>query len=48
VLFYPSVAEGLAWLVASDESWGDRAYGAYLAAVERGEDETAAEEDGTP
>ena len=44
MFLYPSADEGLAWLEADDDHWADRAYGAYLAARERGGDEAA----GTP
>jgi hypothetical protein len=43
MFLYPSAAEGLAWLTASDDSWGARAVNAYEAAVERGPDETPAD-----
>ena len=42
MLYYGSVAEGLAWLEASDEDWAGYAAGRYAAAVERGQGETPA------
>ena len=44
MFFYPSEQEGLAWLTASDASWGARAVAAYKAAVDRGPDETLADD----
>ena len=41
MFFYPSEAEGLAWLEAGNEAWGARAAGWYEAALERGPDEEA-------
>lgn len=44
MLFYPTVREGVAWLLAKDESWAQYAAAKYAAAVERGD---ADEDDGT-
>ena len=39
MLFYGSVAEGLAYLEATDEDYADYAGRVYAAAARRGEDE---------
>jgi hypothetical protein len=39
MFYFASDQEGLAWLLARDDSWGARAAAAYAAARERGDDE---------
>jgi len=47
MLFYPTVREGLAWLEASEAAWQARFDELYAAAVKRGEDQPAEEDDDT-
>ena len=46
MLFYPSPAEGLAWIELSDAAWAARFDALYAAAVKRRQDEPADEDDG--
>lgn len=48
MFYYGSVAEDLAWLQASDESWAGYAAVKYAAAAERSNDEDPAEDGAAP